>query len=153
MNTNRKVPKLDLQSREKLSKKLNLLCKYLNDEYSINFGGCCYVAYLMASLLKHDGIKYKVIVFDSENFCKRKTFIEDPWDHTHYCIQVDNYLINEDNCEGLYKVVYKRVTPKDLKKHYFRSSWNDTYDVTNNSFIEKIIRTSYEKFKKSLSKV
>lgn len=46
---------------KQLAKLLRKLCKYLDDEYSLNSGGCIYSAYLIAKNLQKLSIDYDVI--------------------------------------------------------------------------------------------
>ena len=133
-----------------LADRLNNLCTYLNDQYYINSGGCCYVAYLIAKLLEHDGFEYKVIVWNTEPICE-KHFSDFTCNHFHYSLKLGKYYINNMKNSGrLYRRTFSKVTSEELLDHYDWYSWNDTYDTSENYFISKILKTFYEDFTKDL---
>ena len=58
---------------------LRELCSHLDDKYSVNSGGCMYLAYLIAKNLKKLGIEYSVLMWYDWN--------DDPY---HVSILVEN---------------------------------------------------------------
>ena len=77
------------RSLKNLVKELNQVCLKLHDDYNINYGGCCFVAYL---LMKH-----------FENLNIHPTFIieseYEEVDHEEFLNCV--HKRNNDNCTGL----------------------------------------------------
>ena len=140
-------------------KELNQLLSYLDRQYSINSGGCCYVAYLLAINLERLGIKFKLVVNSDNHYdasllrknirnvqnnkhvqgCGRYTF-------NHYYIKVGNHYINR----GHYGVttVIKNVTAKDILNVYKSGCWNDYYSTSNNPFIAKKISKFFLNYEK-----
>ena len=48
-----------------LLKNLNSLCRFLDETYNVNMGGCCYLASLIAKHLDKLNIKYDLIIYDN----------------------------------------------------------------------------------------
>ena len=49
----------------KLVSELNTLCDRLDEDYNINFGGCCYVAYILMKNFESIGI-HPTLVIESD---------------------------------------------------------------------------------------
>ena len=93
--------------QEILAERLNNLCRFLDEEYEINVGGCCYIAYCLAKLLSKDKFKFRVIVY--EDYELEDKFSEISESHYHYAIGIGNYTINpaecdEDFCKNIYYI-------------------------------------------------
>ena len=83
--------------QEILAERLNKLCRFLDEEYDINAGGCCYVAYCLAKLLSKDKFKFRVIIY--EDYELEDRFSEISGSHYHYAIGIGNYTINSAECD------------------------------------------------------
>lgn len=151
--------KLDKNNRKYLIWGLNNLCRFLDETYQVNCGGCCYVSYLIARKLEELGIKYKVIFYDEElEDIKAKDLkyaIESKdlkhigcGDFTchHYAIVIDNEVINGDNYEGELNLKVE-LTSKDLQWIYKTGDWNDTYNIGLNAILRSYINTFFNAFK------
>lgn len=131
---------------------LNAICKCLNTIYSVNSGGCCYMAYIIAEILNKEGIEYSVIL-ESDNNDLADSFSDIDDSVYHVCIKVtqgDNiYIINEisDSIEGY---EYENVSPKELLDYYNKGHWNWTYQVVKNKFIKYVVNLIYDNFSSSL---
>lgn len=147
-------------SLKKLVKELNQVCLKLNDDYRINYGGCCFVAYL---LMKH-----------FENLNIHPTFIIESEDEEVDCKEFLNcvHKRNNDNCNGLgdntchhYFIHiprigyinseyiadsnlnrFKGLSSKDVKWIYKSGSWNDDYKTKNNAMIGRKISQVFKKY-------
>lgn len=156
MSLKRQKKKLDYKSAEVqrvISKKLDSFCKYLNSEYHINAGGCCYIAYILASLLKKDGFRYKLVIWSDDPI--NKTFTKIKTSNFHYGILLGGCFINGNRCHNdrtLFETFYSRVKVTDILKHYNEKSWNNYYDRKQNSFILKMITIFYDNLTEGLRK-
>ena len=150
---------MDCRSRENLSElasQLNNLCKDLDDQIHINWGGCCYVTYCIAKLLELDGVEFSVIVFDDEfKLMSYKNFIDIPQAMAHYAIMLGNEVnlnsvINAE--EDDYVVYFKKfkTTAQDILIHYEENDWNPYYDTDNNKYVLNTIEEYYYEFTKNL---
>lgn len=132
-----------MSDKEKnLAEKLNDLCIFLNNTFAINFGGCCFVASVIAHCLEQDELEYKVGVCDCEDD------FEDFYDigcnsQNHYFIILDDNPINDDD-EDSYQI-FENVSSEDLLEHYLECWWNPTYHRSDNDFIEHLIKELYVK--------
>ncbi len=157
MNTKKHLGKLNPnldENKRLISKKLNNLCRYLNEEYNINYGGCCLVTYIISKLLKKDNFKFKIIVWSDYNLSV-KNFSEINEAQFHYAINLGRYNINSGNCSKisyLHRFIFNDVSPSDILKHYKNNNycWNRSYNTSNNNLVFKLLKISYESFTKNL---
>ena len=142
--------------RKKLSiaNALNKLCAKLDDRYLINYGGCCFVAYILFKCLEEDGLKPKLLIFDYSSFLDEN---DENYNfrnaHFHYGIKLANEIINgsdeyneenyEEEDDPMDYVTIHNIKSCDIFKHYKDHSWNNTYDKRNNREVANIIKTQY----------
>lgn len=149
---------MDYRSRKALTElalRLNKLCEQLNEQFEINWGGCCYTAYCIARLLEKDKLPFSLVVFDNEfNLNKIKTLPKVPWSMLHYAItlQVGEHTTRTIN-RGEFRVshrCYLKVSSKEILWHYKKHDWNDTYNPAHNQTIKQLIEKTYYDFTNSL---
>lgn len=117
-------------------------------------GGCCYSAYIIARSLKMAGIKYRTVVWQSDEILKVRSF---------------NKAVNGDGCahvgikvkyKGKWQIIgdysrintyfmitgekfnirtYSRVEPETILEGYRNNEWNCTYDTHNNGPLSRDI--------------
>ena len=96
----RKLNSKSQEIQEILAERLNKLCRFLDEEYDVNCGGCCYIAYCLARLLSRDKFKFKVIIYEDyeleENVYTLKEFVGEEGD------VLDPYGGDEDAYEECY---------------------------------------------------
>lgn len=134
---------------------LNSICDCLDYIYSINEGGCCYIAYIMADILEREGFKFDVLIIpDPEvDMPEKFSYLTGPTEHV--CLRVttnnDVYLVNctEDFDEDDY-IAYYNVSSVDILNYYKSWKWNWIYDVARNKFIKYVINLIYDNFSSSL---
>lgn len=137
------------QNLKVLSHRLDRLCKFLDEVYDINCGGCCYVAACLAECLQKDNISYQVVVIECpEGIVKFSKIKKSCY---HYFLSINNNDINgyEDIGDDEYDV-FDNISSRSLFNHYKKCSWNSWYDSNKNKFIKKIIKQYYEDFTSSL---
>lgn len=137
------------QNLRELSTQLDKLCRFLDELYDINCGGCCYVAACLAECLQKDNVSYQVVVLECpEEVIKFSKIKKSCY---HYFISVNNIDINgyDDLDEDEYRIFYN-VSSRSLFNHYKKCMWNDCYDSDKNKFIKKMIKQYYEDFTSSL---
>lgn len=157
MSIKRQKKKLDPKSKDIqrfVAKKLDRFCRYLDSEYNINSGGCCYVTYLLARLLKRDGFHFKIVVWDdvfSETISNKFTSLLHS--HRHYGILLNGCFINEagyHNDTFLEEIKFSNVRVIDILEHYKLGSWNACYKKSQNSYISKMLEMFYDNLTKNL---
>lgn len=142
-------------NQEIISDKLNKLASYLNDSYNINSGGCCFVSYIIANLLREDNFKYSIIVWSRYKLPKHFESLTEG--NFHYAIKLGENIINGEDChhdDDLYEREYTDINARDILNHYKyvldMRDWNECYDTHLNPFIRKIIKTTYAKITEEL---
>ena len=129
-----------------VAERLNKLCKFLDETYDINAGGCCFVTYCIAKLLKQDKFKFKIVIFDNYPVVG-KTLADIDGSHFHYSIMLGDYLINSGDCEenfSFIQSVFSKVKVSDILDHYKTNFWNTEYNKQKNSFISKTLKVFYD---------
>ena len=152
-----------------LRRSINRLCDFLDAEYNINCGGCCFVAYEIAKHLDRLGLKYTLKIYDNcgkdlsaintevrkkrKNNSDRESVVGD-YSCAHYFLWLEGAgSINNANCFtdwGTYSI--SNINHTHIRWIYRVSVWNDIYDTSNNSKIKKIINSyfkSYEQVSRS----
>lgn len=130
-----------------IAERLNSLCKFLDEVYEINSGGCCYIAYCLARMLSRDKFKFKLIIYDWDHPVSVKNLNELGKSHTHYGLLLgENLFINcsEDfHNPETFRTILPKVKPSEILFHYEACSWNNHYNKQKNDFIFKTIKVFY----------
>lgn len=149
----------------KLVKNLNELCDILIDEYNINCGGCCYVAYEIAKHLDRFHIDYELHVLNDcplnperinkEVRSKRHDvgFGSVTGDNTcchYYLVVKGGGPVNRGNpYDGYRSYVITKINHRNLNWLYRTSWWNSVYKYKNNKLIKKIISLHFKQYGKA----
>lgn len=115
---------------EFLIKKLNYLASELDRRYSMNSGGCCYFAYLIAEWLEAYDIEYRFIIQD------------DPIDGVsgkHYCLQIMPSKLFINKLSKYSHIKTTQLTSSQIFSYYRKSNWSEKYDICNNAVVKKAI--------------
>lgn len=137
-----------------LQRSLNELCWRLNRKYSINSGGCCFVAYLIAFHLDRLGLRYKLLIFtrevkddfgiSSEVHSKvrnnsKKISIVGAGTCNHYALYLEGGgTINVGGFDTLLnKYLIEDINSSNIKWIYRSGRWNPEYNIHNNRIIRK----------------
>lgn len=118
-------------NQKELIKKINKFCDHFDDAYSLNCGGCCYVAAVIAEMLEFKNIKYKVRYYDCP---------------THYVIEVNKTPLNLGCFDGDYDYLEKWDS-SDLYEEYYSGWWNNTYPTKLNGVVKMSIRNIFKCYK------
>lgn len=126
--------------------KLNELCRVLHDKYTINWGGCAFVAYCIARNLSERNIPYKVVLFGRMT---AEDMIRTNCACSHASIMAEEkFLINPYSICGMKLSGESTVDliPKELLAYYknAKGSWNDNYDVKLNSTVSRQINNFFK---------
>lgn len=142
------------QKRQKLIKDLNSLCdNVLRPEYSVNSGGCLYVAYSISKLLDKRNINWELVLFcdtDYLNTDLHNLDIEYYNEHvSHYAIDIPNLgIINANNYwfQKYHDFYVSNINHFDLLHVYRNLSWNDVYETKNNITVYRLIKEVFVKY-------
>lgn len=126
---------------------LDHICDCLNNLYSINSGGCCYIAYCIATILEKEDIPFRVVV-NGGSYADVDDFSELDDSCYHIFIQVGNDTINADGLEDDEDCNYSyTATSSQILNYYKNGDWNDVYEKALNSSIKSIITRMYNLYK------
>ena len=143
-----------------LKRSLDCLCKFLDEVYDINSGGCCLISYLIAKHLDNLGIKYELVIYDGERRYI-KEISEEISEMTiksdrncsvvrgstcyHYTLRILNsgYINPNHNSDGFFEYRIKKIHSRNIKWIYDNGSWNSYFDVKNSEVIESIIKSFF----------
>lgn len=151
---------MDCTSKEvqyQLTRRLNSLCKKLDESFNINCGGCCYVAYCIARLLEKDNFNFSLIVFDKSYELKKFVELSElPKPMYHYAIILESEDVSNgiNCCEDDYDDFYQdfKVSSEYILEYYLNNTWNSHYNTINNVYIKSLIERVYYEFINNLRK-
>lgn len=116
---------------EFLIKKLNYLASELDRRYSMNSGGCCYFAYLIAEWLEAYDIEYRFIIQDDGPI--------DEVSGKHYCLQIMPSKLFINKLSKYSHIKTTQLTSSQIFSYYRKSNWSEKYDICNNAVVKKAI--------------
>ena len=143
----------------KLVSDLNTLCDRLDEDYSINYGGCCFVAYLLMKNFEAIGIHPILVIesdcdeIDGDEFLN---CVHDRVDEcnglgyntcTHYFVLIPKIgYVNagEFSRDSLNK--FRGLTAKDVQWIYKTGDWNTCYETKNNPMVGRRIKQVFRKY-------
>lgn len=145
-----------------LCKSINKLCDFLNSEYNINCGGCCFIAFLLATHLDKLGISYELIAYDDlekdldyiqhevSSKVKNKSYRKSvTGNHTcnHYSLFIKGAgEVNGGDFSECLKYVIKDVQSSNIRWIYRNGVWNTDYNTCNNKAIKNIVKSFFEQY-------
>lgn len=143
----------------KLVSDLNTLCDRLDEDYNINYGGCCFVAYLLMKNFESIGVHPILVVesdcdeIDGDEFLN---CVHDRVDEcnglgyntcTHYFVLIPKIgYVNagEFSRDSLNK--FRGLTAKDVQWIYKTGDWNTCYETKNNPMVGRRIKQVFRKY-------
>ena len=145
---------------ENLVEDLNVLCDRLDQDYNINFGGCCFVAYLMIKHFEKIGLHPTLIIesdcgdIDEDDFLDcvytRSGNCQGLKDQTcyHYFIYIPeiNKYINSGEIYEDYLYEFQGLSAKDVHWIYKTGDWNSDYDRKNSPMVGRKIAQVFKKY-------
>lgn len=153
-----------MQDLRSLSREINNLCQYLDEIYDINSGGCCYLAYLLASKLEELNLSYSLVVYDyfqkdieQVRFTSCNKIISRVPAYTitgkgtcdHYCILLEKSIyLNNLLPVSEHEYVITGINSSNIKWIYKKGKWNNNYKRSKNRIIKSIIDDFFKRYKK-----
>ena len=148
-----------------IRKSLNNLCVFLQEEYSINYGGCCFIASILAKHLEKIGIKYELVIYEhtrknipeiKKELANRKInkgyFNSITGFNTcnHYCLNIigAGYVNDLGDFDHCVQHIITEINYKDLKWIYKHGDWNDVYNTDFNTEIKGIVKEFFKKYER-----
>jgi hypothetical protein len=149
---------------KRLIKKLNKLCKELNEEYDVNFGGCCWLTAEIAQHLQQLEVPFDLCIASDEE--KNESAIREEvqsqtineWEDSnsvcglntanHYYLHIAD--IGTINCSGhfleYYQYTLPNVTSDQIRWIYKTGDWNETYNIHHNIKITRILNSFFKMY-------
>lgn len=145
---------------ENLVEDLNVLCDRLDQDYNINFGGCCFVAYLIMKHFEKIGLHPTLIIesdcenIDQDDFLDcvhtRSGNCQGLKDQTcyHYFIYIPeiNKYINSGEIFEDYLYEFQGLSAKDVHWIYKTGDWNNNYNKKSNPMVGREIVQVFRKY-------
>lgn len=148
--------------RSEVIEAINTLCEELHDRYSLNAGGCCYCASVLARELEALGIKYKLVIYDYDtkgasslavrrnikNRNKLSDYSDIMFCGSHYAIMLSSgELLNASEYHGNYPyMTVGCLNSKHIKWMYDEGDWNMRYDPKYNSIVAKRVKQLFKQY-------
>lgn len=148
---------------QRLLRKLEDECLSLHDDYKINSGGCCFLAYIIAKEFDKRDIDYSLVIGDdyrnrdynsiyNEVISKTQNDLEDESvvgynTMNHYFLNVEGFYLNSNNGYNIqWTIPVSDYTP--IKWIWEHGEWNSWYDTANNNEIIKRIKSIFKEYDK-----
>jgi len=148
-----------------LKDSLETLCKKLNQDYCINFGGCCFLSFVIANNLDKLGIKYNLVVYHDEkknilgiahevvtmNYRSGLNSITKGNTCYHYTLQIIGAgIINKMSSQ--YTYIIQDISAINIYWIYKTGDWNKNYNVNHNKNVSTLINNFFNKIKNEKAK-
>lgn len=133
--------------------------KKIENSDSINYGGCCYFAYLIAKQLKKRNIPYLTVL---DTYSSKKTLNDRANNRikigngcAHVLIKVGNKYYDSSGFDSFNRPTYETIKylmwePKLIMGFYKNNTWNPTFknDISNYKMkkIKGIINNEFKKY-------
>lgn len=135
-----------MRNLKELVETLDSVCKYLDSKYEINNGGCCYVAYIIASFLDKYNISYSLEI-ESDSEVNEFNYQDETF--YHYYLKVNKFgYVNKLEFEEEYHFSLDNVNSENIKQLYDNGFWNDDYDISNNRKVKRKIYSIFKKYER-----
>lgn len=153
-----------MRNLKRLKWSLNNLCKFLNETYDINSGGCCLLTYLIAVNLEKLGVKYDLIIYNDraknlKGITREIVKMEEEESIessvikggtcTHYTLKIHRAgIINKEDYSPDHYFEYRinKINSNNIKWIYEKGFWNSYYDTVNSVSIQNIVKSFFEQF-------
>ena len=140
--------------------KLNTLCEDLHDDYQINHGGCCFVAYILMKNFESIGIRTELVIEDGCDECDDDNIYYNVKERntncgglghgtcTHYFIYVPsvNLWVNANDCEEEDMHYVQDLDSKDVHWIYKTGSWNASFARKHRPMIGRRIKKVFKEY-------
>lgn len=145
---------------KKLKTELNRLFTFLDKNYNINWGGCCWLTYCLAYNLERLNIPYSLVIYDGEgdseeaynNIVERWTsFPTGTETASHYTLKVRGLgILNKSKGDPF--ILVHDVDSEDIRWIYDEGSWNECYNSRLNDEIKNLVDTVFKIYEKEICK-
>lgn len=145
---------------KKLKTELTRLFSFLDKNYNINWGGCCWLTYCLAINLERLNIPYSLVIYDGEgnaeeaynNIVERfNSFPTGSETASHYTLQVKGLgILNKSKGDPF--IIVRDIDSSDIHWIYTEGYWNDCYNSRLNDEIKNLVDTVFKIYEKEICK-
>jgi len=143
---------------KKLKTELNRLFTFLDKNYNINWGGCCWLTYCLADNLERLNIPFSLVIYDGEgnaeearnNIMERNHAFPTGYETAaHYTLKVKGLgILNKSVGSSL--IVVPDVDSEDIRWIYDEGDWNECYNSRLNDEIKNLVETVFRIYEKEI---
>ena len=145
---------------KKLKTELNRLFSFLDKNYNINWGGCCWLTYCLACNLERLNIQYSLVIYDGDGdadeaknniFDRVNAFPTGDETASHYTLRVKGLgILNKS--KGDQFIIVPDVDSEDIRWIYDEGDWNNCYNHRLNDEIQNLVDTVFKIYEKEICK-
>ena len=145
---------------KKLKTELNSLFTFLDKNYNINWGGCCWRTYCLANNLERLNIPFSLVIYDGDGDAEeaRNNIIERNYAFptgsetaSHYTLKAKGLgILNKSKGDPF--ILVKDVDSEDILWIYEEGDWNDCYNSRLNYEIKNLVDTVFQIYEKEICK-
>ncbi len=145
---------------KKLKIELNRLFTFLDKNYNINWGGCCWLTYCLASNLERLNIPFSLVIYDGDgdaeearnNIIERNSaFPTGNETASHYTLKAKGLgILNKSKGDPF--ILVKDVDSEDILWIYEEGDWNECYNFRLNYEIKNLVDTVFRIYEKEICK-
>jgi len=143
-----------------LINELNTLCVDLHKDYKINYGGCCFVAYILMKNFELIGIQTELVIEDNDDVCDENDVYNNVKERSQYCnglgcdtcshyfiyVPEVNLWVNAGDCCVDDMRYVSDLNSKDLHWIYKTGSWNTTFSKRHRPMIGRKIKGVFREY-------
>ena len=145
---------------KKLKIELSRLFTFLDKNYNINWGGCCWLTYCLAYNFDRLNIPYSLVIYDGEgdadearnNILDRvNSFPTGEYTASHYTLKVKGLgILNKSQGDPF--ITVPDVDSEDIRWIYDEGDWNCSYNYRLNEEIKNLVDTVFKIYEKEICK-
>lgn len=146
---------------KKLKVELNRLFVFLDKNYNINWGGCCWLTYCLAYNFERLNFPYSLVIYDGNgdveeaqnNIFGRVNYAFPTGDETasHYTLKVSGLgILNKSKGDPF--IIVPDVDADDIRWIYDEGDWNSCYNARLNEEIKNLVDTVFRIYEEEICK-
>ena len=143
---------------KKLKNELNRLFTFLDKNYNINWGGCCWLTYCLAYNLDRLGFQYSLVIYTGDGdveqasnniFERYPQFPTGDETASHYTLKVNGLgILNKSKGDPF--IIVPGVNAEDIRWIYDEGWWNEYYNSRLNNEIKNLVDIVFNIYEKEI---
>ena len=145
---------------KKLKVELNRLFVFLDKNYNINWGGCCWLTYCLAYNFERLNFPFSLVIYDGGGsveearnniFDRINSFPTGDETASHYTLKVSGLgILNKSKGDPF--IVVSDVDSEDIRWIYDEGEWNTCYNSRLNDEIKNLVDTVFRIYEEEICK-